>query len=137
MPKKYFTVEEAQKLIPKIKKSFSKIISLKKAIDAISSIQIDVNEIDFDEFEHMNTKLGKEFHKLCYEFYREMGILNKTGCIIKDLELGLVDFFCRFEGRDIFLCWKLGEDKISFWHELDEGFQGRQRILDFEELKNL
>ena len=133
MAKKYFTIESAQKQIPRIKKSLSKLQNLKKAIEAILSVKIDPNEIGFDEFHETNTKLNKEYHKLSYEFYKELEQLEKIGCLLKDLERGLVDFYCKFEGKDIFLCWKLGEDKIKAWHEIDAGFGGRQPVVDFEE----
>ena len=131
MPKKYFTIESAQKQIIKIKKSLLKLQNLKKTIDAILSVRADPNEIGFEDFLEMNTKLNKEYHKLSYEFYKELEALEKIGCILKDLEQGLIDFYCKFEGRAVFLCWKLGEDKIKAWHEIDEGFAGRQQVVDF------
>ena len=133
MAKKYFTIESAQKQLLKIKKSLLKLQNLKKAIDSILSIRIYPNEIGFDEFHETNTKLNKEYHKLSYEFYRELEQLEKTGCLLKDFDKGLIDFYYRFEGKDIFLCWKLGEDKIKAWHGIDEGFEGRQPIADFED----
>ena len=133
MTKKYFTVENTKKKIPAIKKSLLKLQNLKKAIDAILSVRIDPREIEYDEFLETNTKLNKEYHKLSYEFYRELEKSEKIGCILKDLEQGLVDFYCKFEGRDIFLCWKLGEDKIKAWHEVNAGFAGRQSIIDLEQ----
>ena len=135
MTKKYFTVETAQIEVPAIKKSLLKLQNLKNGIDAILSIRIDQREIEYSEFLETNTKLSKEFHKLSYEFYKELEKLEKTGCLLKDLEQGLVDFYCKFEGRDIFLCWKLGEDKVKAWHEVDAGFTGRQSIIDLEQLE--
>ena len=133
MANKYFTVESAQKQIPKIKKSLLRLQNLKKMIDAILSVRIDPNEIGFEEFLETNTKLNKEYHKLSYEFYQELEKLEKIGCLLKDLEQGLVDFYCKFEGRDIFLCWRLGESKIKAWHEIDSGFIGRQPLVDLQE----
>ncbi len=132
MPKKYFTVESAQNQIPKIKKSLLKLRNLKKTIDAILSVRIDPAEIGYEEFLETNTKLNKEYHKLSYEFYKELENLEKTGCLLKDLEQGLVDFYCKFEGRDIFLCWNLRDDKIKAWHEIDAGFIGRKPIVELE-----
>ena len=132
MSKKYFTMESAQKQLPKIKKSLLKLQNLKKAINAILSVRINPREIGYEEFLETNTKLNKEYHKLSYEFYKELENLEKTGCLLKDLELGLVDFYYRFEGRDVFLCWKLGEDKIMTWHEIGAGFPGRKLIIDLE-----
>ena len=50
--------------------------------------------------------------------------------IVKDLESGLVDFPALRNGRDIYLCWRLGEDHIGWWHEVDSGFAGRQPLED-------
>ena len=136
MAKKYFTVESAQKQLPKIKKSLSKLQNIKKAIDVILSVRIDTRKVEFDEFLETNTKLNKGYHKLSYELYKELENLEKIGCVLKDLEQGLVDFYCRFEGRDIFLCWKLREEKIKAWHEVDDGFAGRKPIVSLEEYEN-
>jgi len=54
--------------------------------------------------------------------------IRSHGCIIKDLNNGLVDFLSTREGREIYLCWKYGEPRISHFHELHSGFQGRQQL---------
>ena len=54
--------------------------------------------------------------------------LEGIGCVFKGFEGGLVDFYSLREDRPIFLCWRLGEDRISHWHEIDTGFGGRQPI---------
>ena len=54
--------------------------------------------------------------------------INATGAILKDLNTGLVDFPSRREGREIYLCWQYGEERIAYWHEIDAGFAGRQLI---------
>ena len=57
-------------------------------------------------------------------------ILN-TGVQIKDINIGLLDFPAIRNGREVYLCWKHGEDDIAFWHEVDAGFAGRQSIDNF------
>ena len=54
--------------------------------------------------------------------------IQATGCIVKDLEVGLLDFPSRLNGEDVYLCWRLGEDRIRFYHRQDEGFSGRKPI---------
>jgi hypothetical protein len=54
--------------------------------------------------------------------------LDTIGCVVKGFEAGLVDFYSLREDRPIFLCWKLGEERIAYWHETDTGFTGRQPI---------
>jgi hypothetical protein len=56
--------------------------------------------------------------------------IEKTGALVKDLDIGLIDFLCLYQGREVCLCWKLGEARIRFWHSTEEGFQGRKPIDD-------
>ncbi len=54
--------------------------------------------------------------------------INATGALLKDVNSGLVDFLARRESRDIYLCWRYDEERVSHWHDLDTGFAGRQAI---------
>jgi hypothetical protein len=54
-----------------------------------------------------------------------------TGAQIKDINIGLLDFSALRDGREVYLCWKYGEDDIAFWHELEDGYAGRQPIETF------
>jgi hypothetical protein len=54
--------------------------------------------------------------------------IQATGCVVKDLEVGLLDFPARINGEAVYLCWRLGEDRIRFYHSQDEGFSGRKPI---------
>jgi hypothetical protein len=54
--------------------------------------------------------------------------IESTGCVVKDLDLGLVDFPGRLNGESVFWCWRLGEERIRFWHREDEGYAGRKPI---------
>ena len=68
----------------------------------------------------------------------QQGILpfiQENGVVVKDLDIGLIDFPTLFRGEEVYLCWKLGETGIRFWHGLDEGFRGRKPI-DEEFLAN-
>lgn len=59
--------------------------------------------------------------------------LTEIGCELKDYQLGLIDFTGRHKGHDVCLCWKLGEEKIAYWHECDAGFAGRQPVATLRE----
>ena len=61
--------------------------------------------------------------------------IEQMGVLVKDLDIGLIDFLTRYQGREVCLCWKLGEERIRFWHGTDEGFAGRKPI-DEEFLEN-
>jgi hypothetical protein len=55
--------------------------------------------------------------------------IEATGCVVKDLDIGLLDFPARLNDQDIYFCWRLGEDRIRFYHRQDEGYAGR-KLLD-------
>jgi len=61
--------------------------------------------------------------------------LTDVGCELKDYQIGLIDFVGRHQRRDVYLCWKLGEESITHWHELDSGFAGRQPVSKLKESK--
>lgn len=54
--------------------------------------------------------------------------LENLGCVLKDLEQGLVDFYSLRDGQLVFLCWRQGEERIGFWHDLESGFAARQPL---------
>jgi|SRR5271154_5433109 len=54
--------------------------------------------------------------------------IQSTGCVVKDLDVGLLDFPARINGEDVYLCWRLGEDRIRFYHRQDEGFASRKPL---------
>ena len=54
--------------------------------------------------------------------------IRAIGCELKDFELGLVDFYALLDDRLVFLCWRLGEPRIEYWHEVDAGVAGRQPV---------
>src|SRR5579885_597467 len=54
--------------------------------------------------------------------------IESAGCLLKDLNIGLIDFPCELDGREVYLCWKLGEPAIRFWHNTDAGYAGRKPI---------
>lgn len=127
--KKYFTIEQAQKIVSRIGKIMIRTIKLNKALELLSSIEIEDYNDDYNS-SRRNTKLNKEFHALSLEFYSNIEKLEDMGCLIKDLEAGLIDFYHKLDGRDVLLCWRLGEKEIKFWHEIDTGFSGRNPIFD-------
>lgn len=54
--------------------------------------------------------------------------IEEAGVLIKDLDIGLIDFPCEMDGREVYLCWKLGETSIGFWHNTNEGFAARKPL---------
>jgi hypothetical protein len=56
--------------------------------------------------------------------------VDSWGIVLRDIQTGLVDFPALVAGRQVWLCWRLGEDEVGWWHELSEGFGGRRRLED-------
>jgi len=54
--------------------------------------------------------------------------INGMGCELKDMNMGLIDFRTTMDGREVYLCWKLGEEHVAYWHDLDTGFASRQPL---------
>ena len=59
---------------------------------------------------------------------REVEGLSAMGLILRDADSGLVDFPSRLEGREVFLCWRLGQDRVTHWHGPESGFAGRKPL---------
>jgi hypothetical protein len=69
-----------------------------------------------------------EHQQLAESMKSALDRILETGCIIKDLDVGLLDFPAIIDNQDVYLCWKLGEDRIRFYHRQDEGFAGRKPL---------
>jgi hypothetical protein len=127
--KKYFTLEQAEDSLKNIKTIIKDLKEIKCSLDLFNSINVEYTDDYNGNFDELNfTKINKDFHKISFDFFSKIEEIEKTGCLIKDINDGLIDFFCLFEGREIMLCWKYGEDKIEYWHEIDDGFTGRKPI---------
>lgn len=133
MKRIYFSLETAQKIVPLIKRKLKKLQNLRESISLLSTVEIDFQNDSYENYQHF-IKMNKEFHKLTYKFYKELYDIESVGCVVKDIDSGLVDFFHFYDGRDVFLCWKLGEDKIMHWHELEHGYESRKPIVFLEEM---
>lgn len=123
----YLTLEEAEKILPDIKIKMGKVIRLTKSIDVLESIDVD-SDNEIPEVDIAMMDINKNYFKKMYFFYKELLELSRLGAVVKDADEGLVDFYSKFENRDIFLCWKFGENKISHWHEVNTGFSERKSI---------
>ena len=139
--KNYFSLADAEKALPKVKRLLNKLHTLKAQINFLADqkeapveLTEPFSEEEIYQFAFMQEiKLNRELHKHTYEFFSVLDQLNELGCIVKDLDEGLVDFPHCINGREVWLCWKEGEEKITQWHESDEGFSGRQPIIDLDD----
>ena len=132
-PARLFTLEEANALVPRVRELFE---SIHERMERLGELQQQLEsfrsrkrqgehgegegKLVADSLGRAST-LSDEIRSLILE-------IQSIGCEVKDLGQGLVDFRAEREDRVVYLCWKLGEDQIRFWHELDTGFSGRQPL---------
>ena len=124
--KRYCSLEDAEILLPKVKKIVAKIVRVNKALELMCSIEISYDDA-YSEIRN-NLKFNREFFKLSYNLYRALDYLLERGVIVKDVENGIIDFYSFYEGREVLLCWRLGEDSIKYWHEINTGYKDRKPI---------
>ena len=127
--KKYLSLDEVDALIPVMKRIVSRIQSLQKILEVLDTIEI---EVDSDDHHNVRcvTRFNKAYHRLSYEFYERLDLLETKGGILRDIREGVVDFPHMFEGREVHLCWRIDEDGISHWHENNESYEERKKILN-------
>jgi hypothetical protein len=129
---RYFTVEEANEVLPAVRVFLERIqghrvtLAQAQAEHAELAQQIAGNGGDLSPHEvaEVQGKVEEEAAAVarCIEGIQELGGM------VKDLDAGLVDFLHKREGEDVLLCWRMGEDEITHWHGLEEGFAGRKPI---------
>ena len=137
METKVFSLDEATGLIPKLEDAFEVIFFLNSKLkDAAKDIEDlfgiwgeSVQHKNNPDHELYNARVAKK-QELLKELREKTEEIQETGCQIKDIEKGLIDFPSEVNGQIIFLCWKYGEGKIEHWHGSGEGFTGRKPIKD-------
>ncbi|MEO5802102.1 MAG: DUF2203 domain-containing protein [Verrucomicrobiota bacterium] len=121
---KHYTIEEAHALLPQVREWLGQIQSFGHRLSELdvrlNSLAASGNDVGGDTV-NASVKIQSELQAVAQEF-------ESREIQIKDLERGLIDFPALKNGREIFLCWEKDEDKIEFWHDLDSGYPGRERL---------
>ena len=123
--KKHFSLEEASELLPSLAKIFEEVQTIQGELEARGSELAEV--LDSAKSNGGGKKADYHFAQN-QKIQRLLGQIEKKGVLVKDLDRGLVDFPHLRGGREVFLCWMVGEKKIDFWHDLEAGFAGRQAL---------
>lgn len=134
MPKmKTFTVEQAHKLLPVLKSLLKRSMEGKQFIDQAEKELQDLRHrillsggLSVDVAATARRRAERD--KSLQETKDAIAEINAIGVQVKDLDIGLLDFPCAVDDEIVLLCWKYGEEKIGFWHGLEEGFKGRKPI---------
>ena len=122
---KHFTLAEARALLPELRKIFQDALRRRDQIHQTEKqLSRQVKKTGGDAG-------GDSLHSLLFDYAQmgdQMRRIEKLGVVVKDFDRGLLDFPHLREGREVFLCWELEEDDIEFWHDLDTGYAGRERL---------
>lgn len=123
---RYFTLEQARATLEVIRPLVAEILEIRQSI---LSREPQVWPV-------VAKATGNGGNKAASQVVQEFDRLNQavrailaTGALLKDINIGLVDFPALREDREIYLCWKYGEEDIRFWHEIDAGYAGRRPLL--------
>ena len=125
-PKRRFTLAQANSALPLVRRIVGDIV---KTHGLVLRLQAEMERASGKEQAATQGRLDQSVGKL-EEYIDE---LNEVGCELKDYQVGLIDFVGRHESRDVYLCWKLGEEQVGFWHELNAGYAGRQPVTALKE----
>jgi hypothetical protein len=130
---KRFTLVEAQRLIPHVDRLLRDAVAAKSEYDgAEAAIQSFTERVmmmggmDVDRSVALDARTRRD--SAAGRLRAAIQQVQEIGCIVKDLDTGLIDFPTLFRGVEVYMCWKLGEPAIGFWHGVEEGFRGRKAI---------
>jgi hypothetical protein len=123
--RKLFTVEEANALLPKIQELLDDLTLHR---DALREKAPHIEPILRASGENGGGRVGSEYGVEAYNLYLAIGRIRELGVLLKDLDMGLLDFPHEREGRIVFLCWHPPEERVEYWHEIEAGYAGRQPL---------
>jgi hypothetical protein len=130
---RFFTKTEAERLLAEVEPAIGEAIRLKEQFQGAEmglqrarhhvtmSGGVQIDRSSFVEMKHRRDSSATGLKAA-------IDRIHSFGCLLKDLDIGLIDFPTLLRGREVYLCWKLGETGIAFWHGVDEGFGGRKSI---------
>jgi hypothetical protein len=122
-----FTLGEANSLIPELE---NLLLQIRSARRYLQSIQPEIQKARDQAEPNGGSAQGPLYLKGLEYIIQRLEKIQEMGVLVKDLERGLCDFPFMRDGDMVYLCWKLGEPEIQWWHALDTGFAGRQPLGD-------
>ena len=124
-----FTVEEANRTLPLVGKIVADLVREHQMWeDKVREFELATVGSTPERPDAIAELLQIEAQRLARDIEGYIAELNNLGVICKGMDTGLVDFRGQLDGREVYYCWKLGEPSVMYWHEVDAGFVGRQRL---------
>ena len=124
-----FTPEQATQMLPLVRRIVEDIVvSVGRWRERIGEFEIVTASVTTHTPDPRAAELEREASAIAAEVDKFVRELASLGVELKDYETGLVDFPGERDGRPVYLCWRLGEPSVQFWHEIDAGFVGRRPL---------
>jgi hypothetical protein len=130
---RFFTLDEANALIPTLTVEMGRVARLRSELGALIAALggADAAVAIIQEGARPPQGLEQEaarLRQIADEITSAIERVTALGCVVKDVDAGLVDFYALQDDEPVFLCWQFGEPSVAHWHALDEGFAGRKPI---------
>jgi hypothetical protein len=125
-PRRRFTLEQANRALPLVRRIVTDIV---RTHEQVARDQALLEKSKPNDQAAVQKTLQAQLEHL-QDYVDE---LTDIGCELKDYRIGLIDFIGRHKGQEVYLCWKLGEESVLFWHDLHSGVAGRQPISTLQE----
>ena len=122
---KLFSVVEANALLPHLRTLFSRVQAVK---ERMAEMKPELAGAESGHVYDWGMPRGAEYIRILEAFQQASKEIEDLGVLVKDFDQGLCDFPHKREGRLVYLCWKLDEEEVGWWHDLDAGFAGRQPL---------
>ncbi len=127
----HFTPEKANSLLPRLRGWLTEIQAKKQRLSSVQEklVELAVKASGDGSLAEEELKgAEQEAEALSQDVDKLLEQIGALGCEVKDIDEGLIDFPSRREGQRVYLCWRLGEDRVAFWHDPHSGFAGRQPL---------
>ncbi len=136
-PTRIFTLDEANELVPTLELEFGRVArlrdELRSLVEALGGADASVDILQNGAEPPAGLEVeSRRLKVVADEIAAAVARVTELGCLVKDLDLGLVDFYAMEGGQPILLCWQFGEPQVTHWHGVEEGFSGRRPIEGVE-----
>ena len=121
---RHFTRGEANAILPQLKPLLRQLRDAKDELTDTEAHEVLSEAAASNGGGEQGRQVGVAF----LEVRRLLETIEESGIVLRDIDRGLVDFPALHEGREVYLCWELGEDDVSYWHDLDSGYRGREPL---------
>jgi hypothetical protein len=121
---RHFTRAEANAILPRLTEMLDRLRESKDELTDAEAHEALADAAPSNGGGDQGRQVGIAF----LEVRRLLEAIERSGIVLRDIDRGLVDFPALIDGREVYLCWEVGEDDVGYWHDLDAGYGGREPL---------